>query len=123
MNTKLNLIPALTACLFGLSLPIVHAAQLPANDDTVSQVVRFGDLDLSTPAGQKALHGRLRAASWQVCHEAAPPLPGLYIQNAKCRQTVLTDALTKVFGKGGKAEQLAARDKDRAVVAAARRAP
>jgi UrcA family protein len=123
MNTKLSLIPALTACLFALSLPIAHAAQSPASDDAVSQIVRFGDLDLSTPAGQKTLHGRLRAASWQVCLEAVPLLPGLYIQNAKCRQAVLADALTKVFGKGGKAEQLAARGEDRAVVAAARRAP
>jgi UrcA family protein len=122
MNTKLNLIPALAICLIAGPLHAAHAAQQPAQDDrTIRQVVRFGDLDLSTPAGKKALHDRLRAASWQVCREAVPPNPGLYIENAKCRGAVLQDAMTKVFGAGGKLAQLLARDQ--MVVTAARRAP
>lgn len=122
MNTKRNLIPTLAIFLIALSLPTARAAEQPAQDDrTISQVVRFGDLDISTPAGKRALHDRLRAASWQVCREAVPPNPGLYIENAKCRGAVLQDAMTKVFGAGGKLAQIQARDQ--AAVTVARRAP
>jgi len=125
MTSKLNLIPVLaTACLFTLSLQTAQAAGAPTDDDrTVSQVVRFGDLDLATTTGKKTLQGRLRAATRQVCRLAVPPIPGMYIENAKCRQAVLQDALTQVFGEGGIAARVAARRQVQTVLTTARRVP
>ena len=109
MNTKTLLIHALAAaCLLALSMQRASASDAPHADVlSASQTVRFGDLDLATPAGKKALLARLRAASWQVCSGVAPRLPGLYLENAKCRNNAVNSAVNEVFGAGGKAAQLA----------------
>jgi UrcA family protein len=36
--------------------------------DPATSTVRFADLDITKPAGAKALYGRIRAAAQEVCH-------------------------------------------------------
>jgi UrcA family protein len=58
-----------------LALGIGSAAHsAPLDRQTVSTVVRFGDLDLSNPEGAKAVLTRIRHAAKQVC-EPAPETP------------------------------------------------
>jgi UrcA family protein len=44
------------------------AAETETRSDIPSVTVRYGDLDLNTPAGVEVLYARLRAASKAVCH-------------------------------------------------------
>lgn len=69
MNLKLSL--ALLALLPAgvLATEPLETAVVGAKSPAPSEVVRFGDLDLSTPEGMKALNERLSNAAWRVCRQ------------------------------------------------------
>lgn len=50
---------------FGIANPVLAG-------DNDSRIVSYADLDLTTPAGQATLDGRLQAAVRQVCGRAFP---------------------------------------------------
>ncbi len=57
-------IAVLVGCLLAGS---VGAAQAASTDAVPTIVVRYGDLDLSTPEGTSALYQRISVAARQVC--------------------------------------------------------
>jgi UrcA family protein len=93
MNRKLNttFCAALVAA-FTLGAPAF--AQPPSE---VAKTVRYSDLDLSTPAGIRTLYDRIQGAAWRVCQELVPAQNGPSgIENAKCRHTLVDDAVAEV---------------------------
>ncbi|MGF7151260.1 UrcA family protein [Sphingomonas zeicaulis] len=81
---------------FGLALaPLPALAHTPLAEDSVT--TRVGDLDLSTPAGQRVFNARLNRAAKAVCS------PGIYrihlsMQRKanECRAEVIADARARV---------------------------
>ena len=58
-------------------------------------LVPFGDLDLSRPAGQAALNGRVRRAANRLCL-TDPRGVGPVIQERQCRDDALASARTQI---------------------------
>jgi UrcA family protein len=57
-------------------------------------VVRYGDLDLSSPAGVRELHARLDRAAWQVCRQMlSRPVS---IEGYQCRAQLVAAAVTDI---------------------------
>ena len=70
-----------------------HAATA-VDSATPSRVVRFGDLDLSTVAGNRALHRRISTAALQVCQVMMPARS--VIELGKCRRELMDTAVAEV---------------------------
>jgi UrcA family protein len=87
MNTRLATVSALVSLL--TSGGFSASAAEPLHVDAPSQVVHFSDLDVSTPAGARALHARIANAAFRVCREARPGQAG--VELVVC-QHQLTDA-------------------------------
>jgi UrcA family protein len=78
---------------FGLAvnaLPAVAGEELV----TKSQVVRFGDLNLTTDDGAQTLYKRIKVAAHQVC-EGADDRFG-YSEYRKCMKKAVDEAVAKV---------------------------
>ena len=58
-------------------------------------LVRYNDLDLSTPEGMKALHRRIENAANRVCPDATGPSPGVQV-DLGCRADALVAARGQV---------------------------
>lgn len=80
-----------------LSTPL--ALSVPAFADTAdrAEVVKYADLDLSTPTGAEALYARLKVASWRVCRDTVSNggLPGM-IERSNCVTETLNLAVQDV---------------------------
>jgi UrcA family protein len=71
---------------------VLVAFDAHAADYVRSETVKFADLNVGTPAGAKALYGRIHAAAWHVCQQ-----PGGELQAAKiCMRRAQSDAVGKV---------------------------
>lgn len=95
MNLKLGL--ALTAALLpALTWPASTWAGDAASPlaGSLSVAVRYGDLDLSTSQGMRALHRRLDNAAWQVC--LAMLSKPVSIEGSKCRRELVAAALKDI---------------------------
>ena len=68
------------------------ASNAYADDQARSETVKFGDLNVSTPAGAEALYGRIHAAAWRVCQQPAGELAGA----RSCMKKAESDAIGKV---------------------------
>ena len=91
MNLKLCL--AMTAALLpalALGADLTAAGRTPAP----SVAVHFGDLNLTTPQGRRALHRRLRDAAWQVCREVVSN--PVSIEGGKCREQLMATAMADI---------------------------
>jgi UrcA family protein len=80
---------ALIVCLLGITPAWSNAA------DVTSVTVRYGDLDLSSPAGADALYRRIQAAGKQVCGYSGATL----LEQAawrSCYRNAVGDAVRKV---------------------------
>jgi UrcA family protein len=76
----------------GIALAAPQSAPQP------DEVVRFGDLNLATPAGVHELANRIQTAAWQVCMNVVPPSstgPG-NIANAQCQETLVKETVDKI---------------------------
>lgn len=62
--------------------------------DNSSRIVSYGDLDLSTAAGVKALHRRLGHAANQICLDSSGPAPAASV-SATCRAEAWGNARAK----------------------------
>lgn len=86
MNLKLGL--ALTALL----LPALTLAGEPPARPGIA--VRYGDLDLSTVQGMRALRRRLDNAAWHVCQQMlGTPVS---IEGSLCRRELVAAALKDI---------------------------
>ena len=61
-------------------------------DETRSETVKFGDLNLSSPEGVEALYGRIHAAARRVCQQPAGELTA----ERSCMHKAEGDAIAKV---------------------------
>ena len=84
---KAVLVGALTLC--PLSWDCLASA--PSND-VRTELVRFGDLDLSRPAGVQALYRRIQEAARDVCEPEGDALGG----NRECRSSAIARAVAQV---------------------------
>jgi UrcA family protein len=90
----------LSGCLAATISCGVFANALAADTQvtTKSVVVRFGDLNLSNPAGAEALYRRIRRAAKVVCGASGSPTPlaGPARASVQCRQRALDEAVRSV---------------------------
>jgi UrcA family protein len=69
-----------------IALALSAAALTPAGAQEVSQPVSYGDLDLATPGGVRALETRLDAAIRQVCGGPGAFDLGARLRRKACRR-------------------------------------
>jgi|ERR1700733_9481313 UrcA family protein len=96
MNTNIRTkLYAALCCAFGSG-----AVYAPTNsaqaEEAPSKVVRFADLDIKTPAGAKALYGRIRAAAHEVCDQSVGSDPILRPAVRECIDKAIDNAVRKV---------------------------
>ncbi len=98
--TSLTLI-LLTGGIVGVS-PSALASPSPQGtvmltpDGLRTQLVRFGDLDLSNDAGSHALYRRIRAAAKRVC-TTTDSRPGIrLLTEGQCQRAAVTDAVAAI---------------------------
>jgi UrcA family protein len=89
-----------TLAALGLSCTLAATPALaasPASDEAPQRFVHYGDLDLTTRAGQDALHSRVLHAVTEVCVRPDPgdvgPMREIY---NNCRNTALISFRTRV---------------------------
>ena len=96
MNTTIRTkLYAALCCAFGTGALYAHSSSAQA-DDVPSKTVLFADLDLTKPAGAKALYGRIRAAAHEVCDQSAGGDPILRPAVHACIDKAIDDAVRKV---------------------------
>jgi UrcA family protein len=82
---------AAVAAVSILALATPGAAQQTAR---VSERVRYGDLDLATAGGARAMFHRMQAAVSRACAQShSPALPRAEAELAKCRSATLRSAV------------------------------
>jgi UrcA family protein len=91
----------LAASVLSASFGVAHAAA-PA-DAQPATVVAYGDLDLNTEAGARALYSRIAAAAERVCPYQDPRDLARFAQFRSCRNAAIERAVSEV-----KSSQLAA---------------
>jgi len=75
-----------------MCLACVLAAFNAQAGDARSETVKFGDLNLESPAGVEALYGRIHAAARRVCDQPAGEQAGV----RTCMTKAESDAVRKV---------------------------
>jgi UrcA family protein len=89
-------------CSSALLSPVAPAGSALAQEQQGVSVrtmtVRFGDLNLSTPAGAETLYHRIRGAARAVCGEEESYEIGLDVRHYwhSCYQSAINDAVRKV---------------------------
>jgi UrcA family protein len=98
MNVRLHAtVAAVLAATLAISIPVAAQTTNRAAQAEPSKVVHYSDVDVSTPAGARALYGRLQNAAWRVCQLLVPAHNGpSAIENAKCRRTLVDAAVDEV---------------------------
>jgi UrcA family protein len=69
-------------------------AQAAGHSAAPSRVVKFGDLDLATPAGTQELKARIGRAATQVCREAIRTRQDVFFDS--CYALTMEHAITKL---------------------------
>ena len=89
--------------LLGLGIEPVQAIMMGGEQPiTATRSVLLDDLEIATPAGREALTSRLRRAAQAVCDEVSPARRWQERKRqAQCQQSVLRDALARVYSPGG----------------------
>ena len=94
-NRLIKLLPVAAAIsLAGLALG--GPAQAATPKDLPSVIVKYGDLNLDTPAGIKNLHSRLRYAAEQVCSPLNSRVLGLRDQYEHCVADAVKQSVAEV---------------------------
>ena len=83
-------------CLLVAAWACTLAATAGAEESLPSKTVRFSDLDISHPAGAKALYARIRAAARDVCALSMAGDPVLRVGASACVDTAIDNAVRKV---------------------------
>jgi UrcA family protein len=82
----------LVGCATAMALACVLAAFNAQAGDSLSETVKFSDLNLNNPAGVEALYGRIHAAASRVCRQPAGELSA----ERSCMTKAEGDAIAKV---------------------------
>jgi UrcA family protein len=94
VNSRLPRIGRTAVCVGFLLVGSLGVAQAATPSDEVpSLVVRYGDLDLSTAAGARALSRRLSTAAHQVCPFEDSKAPAQMAYNNTCRAEAIARAV------------------------------
>jgi UrcA family protein len=89
--------------LLCLALAMTASAAFSADyhDPQVARIVRYGDLDLTRPAGVATLHARIRSAATAVCKPAFDErAPEHVAATRSCVQQAVARALDAVQATG-----------------------
>ena len=89
----INRTAMLVGCLLVGSLGVAQAAP---SDEVRSIVVQYGDLDLSTAVGARALYSRISAAARLACPYPDTKELALYVKNTACREAAIEHAVNAV---------------------------
>ena len=92
MNAKIFLSTAVPV----LAMLAAGAPAIAADAAGNSTVVRYNDLNLSTPEGEAALNRRIAKAADKVCWQADGPTLNEHLQYDACRSTALASAQPKL---------------------------
>lgn len=68
----------------------------PADTDVKREVVKYGDLNLASDAGQATLDTRIRAAAHRVCQDPGNTAMERFQRERKCRSIAIADARQQV---------------------------
>jgi len=90
MTTKLTI--AVSALALAATLGLTGPAFAKDQSTVASEVVHYSDLNLSTPAGARALYERIQNASVRVCWHLAPA----GVLNLRCRMELVGAAVADV---------------------------
>jgi UrcA family protein len=80
---------AVLAAVAALASPALLPGAAQAAEPTPSRIVQYGDLNLSTPAGQRALQQRIQGAARQVC----APLDGQSLREQRGWRDCMAQAI------------------------------
>ena len=83
-------------CVLIAAWPCTLAATAGAEESLPSKTVRYSDLDISHPAGAKALYARIRAAARDVCALSFAGDSVLHVAAHACVDTAIDNAVRKV---------------------------
>jgi UrcA family protein len=84
------------AILSALALSFATVCRAHNDAAPVQVIVRFADLDVSTPQGAAALYGRIRGAAVEVCSRMYADELAYKLHKSTCLQKVIGDAVLKV---------------------------
>lgn len=79
---------SLSGMMFAAAIAVSAPIAPPTNADLISTTVSFGDLDLSTSAGQERLHARLTTQIRRMCAVESP----LDLRMAQLRSACIASA-------------------------------
>jgi len=98
MNSLKKLaLPLATVAALVLPSTLPAAGQPPFDQVLVAtRVVPVADLDLTTAEGNSTLQRRLHRAAREVCRNIAPPMPGAYLENARCYTRAIQQATQRL---------------------------
>jgi UrcA family protein len=98
MNTKIQTtFPAAAFLLCGaMTMGGLQATARAADEGLPKQTVSYADLDISKPAGAKALYSRIVTAARQVCMDGAYKDLGVKRMVDKCTDHAIDNAVRKV---------------------------
>ena len=82
------------ASFAALALGFALNAVASPTDEPRSITVKFAELDLSKPAGAKALYSRIKQAAWTVCGGGSSPDAYRYFR--QCYADTVTRAVTSI---------------------------
>jgi len=85
-------VPVIAPALRGETRPL----GAPPGRVSTSTVVHYGDLDLTTRYGARALRMRVRQAAHDVCAQLADVYPVYQLNGTSCYKTAVDDALIRV---------------------------
>ena len=96
------------AAIFGaLALSFGAVSVAGDNSDVPQSVVKFDDLDVSTPSGAAALYSRIAEAAGEVCESYDTDLSPLDLRGYFLQKACARDAIARAVSKVGVRELIA----------------
>ncbi len=95
MNTNLRTKMTAALCL-GCGLACVSAMARAADEAFPSEVVRYADLNILSPAGALTLYHRIQAAARRVCPSEVVPDRQLLGKDQSCYRHAVDEAVKRV---------------------------
>jgi UrcA family protein len=97
MNTSIRTkIYTAISCLMSTAALCSALSTTAVAEDVPSKIVKFNDLDITTPDGAKVLYKRIRAAARDVCELSASTDPILRTANKVCIEKAVDRAVKGV---------------------------
>jgi UrcA family protein len=94
--TKATNLSRMTATVLFSTLALSFAALCPAEDNTVQETVKYGDLDVSRATDAAQLYARIRIAAIDVCRSLDHGDLGSKALSHRCVDQAITVAVAKV---------------------------